>query len=231
MTKPLAITNFDFSKSPAKRADLIRAWVPEIEEIANVTITDDKFKSFLLAAIRLGAKRQSLNILTVEKLSNIAGYSRSTFFRLFESQTQFFLRGYQLSCLLSIKVYEKHLSDQVLDLDAFCTFTTDVFFGANFTISPEIIQFLWRKHKRSQAEFHPHLQELARIMQAYLQQNSPTKNIQIDIDELTAVITLLDLDILTARLENDPLLGTADHYLRLKRLLRGYFLSLNEAAA
>ena len=82
MTKPLAITNFDFSKSPAKRADLIRAWVPEIEEIANVTITDDKFKSFLLAAIRLGAKRQSLNILTVEKLSNIAGYSRSTFFRL-----------------------------------------------------------------------------------------------------------------------------------------------------
>jgi len=52
---------------------------------------------------------------------------------------------YQLTCLLSTKVYEKHLHKQQLSLDKFCKFT-DVFYGVNYTIPHEILQMMWGEH-------------------------------------------------------------------------------------
>jgi len=221
----LAITAFDFHEVPADPDALIQAWMPEIEQAAYSYVADDRFVAFLVAALRLGSRSKSLEGLNLMRLVEAAGYSRSTFFRLFESYTGFLLKGYQLTCLLSTKVYANHLADQPRTLDEFCAFTTDVFFGANCTISNEILRTLWREHSLTHAEFHPHVGELAPLIQVYLAQNLQTSHLQIDVEELNSVLINLDLVILNARLNNDPKWGTPQYYRKLRKMLLGYLLT------
>lgn len=225
MPQPLAITDFDFSTQPADQDALIKAWVPEIEAAAADHVPDDRFVAFLTAALRLGARSKSLEGFNLMQIVEKSGYSRSTFFRLFEGYTSFLFRGYKLSCLLSTKVYARHLTAQERSLDEFCTFTTDVFFGANCTIPNEIVQMLWQEHNLAHQEFHSHLSELAPIMVRYLAQNPQTRHLEIDVDEFDGVLKSLDLDILTARLEDNPLWGTPFHYKKLRKMLRGYLVA------
>lgn len=221
----LSITGFDFRVAPADPDALIAAWMPEIEQAAHHYVPDDKFIAFLVAALRLGARSKSLEGLNLMRLVEAAGYSRSTFFRLFEGHTGFLLKGYQLTCQLSTQVYAKHLADQPRSLDEFCEFTADVFFGANCTIPDEIIKMLWKEHAKSQEEFHPHLTGLAPIMRDYLRGNPATAHLDINLDELAGVIKSLDLDILTARLDSDPQWGTPLYYNKLRKMLMGYLLT------
>lgn len=225
MTQTLAITDFDFSTQPADQDALIKAWVPEIEATAADHVPDERFVAFLTAALRLGARSRSLEGFNLMQIVEKAGYSRSTFFRMFEGYTAFLFKGYKLSCSLTTQVYARHLVSQERTLDEFCTFTTDVFFGANCTIPNEIVQMLWREHKMSHLEFHSHLSELAPIMARYLAQNPQTRHLEIDIDEFDGVIKLFDLDILTARLEGNPLWGTPHYYNKLRKMLRVYLIA------
>lgn len=221
----LSITGFDFREAPADLDALIRAWMPEIEQAAHKYVPDDKFIAFLVAALRLGARSKSLEGLNLMRLVEAARYSRSTFFRLFEGYTGFLLKGYQLSCQLSHNVYAKHLGNTPRTLDEFCTFTADVFYGANCTIPQEIIQMLRNEHGKTQDEFHPHLTGLAPIMRDYLKANPATAHLDIDLDELAGVVKNLDLDILNARLNNDPKWGTPQYYHKLRKMLLGYLLT------
>ena len=225
MTISLAITNFDFETQPADADALIAAWLPEIESAALTHVPDDRFVAFLTAALRLGAHSKSLKDFNMMEVVERAGYSRSTFFRLFEGYTGFLLKGYQLTCLLSTKVYETHLKEQQLTLDAFCKFTADVLFGANCTIPNEILQMLWREHDLTHQEFHPHVVGLAPIVQNYLSRNPDTQHLQIEVDELKGVLNSLDLVILNARLEDNELWGTPSYYKKLRKMLKGYLIA------
>ncbi|MDA9019694.1 hypothetical protein N9H60_00740 [Flavimaricola sp.] len=220
-----SILEFNFEADPADSDALIQAWMPEIEAAAAEYVPDDRFMAFLVAALRLGARSKSLKGLNVLKIVEKAGYSRSTFFRLFEGHTPFLLRGYQLTCLLSVKVYEQKLNERERDLDDFCKFTADIFFGANSTVPHEIIQMLWREHNLSHNDFHPHVAELAPIMHRYLRKNVHTQHLKIDLDELDGVLNNLDLSILNARLENNERWGTPYYYKKLRSMLKGYLLT------
>ena len=221
----LAIINFDFQTQAADQDALIAAWMPEIEAAALTHLPDNRFVAFLTAAMRLAAHSKSFQGLSVNKLAETAGYSRSTFFRLFEGRTRSLLKTYQLSCLLSTKVYEKHLAVQELGLDEFCTFTTDVFYGATCTIPHAILQMLWREHNLTHQQLHPHLTGLAPIVRDYLAQNPQTQHLQIDADELGGVLSNLDLVILNARLEDDDRWATPFYYKKLRKMLKGYLLA------
>ena len=225
MTQTLPIIAFDFANEPADQDRLIQAWLPEIEQQAIHHVPDDRFISFLIAALRLGARSKTLEGFNMMQLVQKAGYSRSTFFRLFEGYTSFLLKGYQLTCSLSTKAYETHLNERTLNLDEFCAFTADVFYGANCTIPNEIIQMLWKEHDLTQEAFHPHLADLAPIMHRYLKGNEATQHLDIDLEEFAGVLKTLDLAILNARLNDDPDWGTPYFYKKLHKMLKGYLLS------
>lgn len=154
-----------------------------------------------------------------------SGYSRATFFRMFEGFTGFLLNGYQLTCVLSTKVYVHNLNQQQLSLEEFCTFTADVFFGANCTIPNQIVQMLWNEHRLSHAKFHPHVVDLAPVIRTYLAHNPQTQHLQIDMVELDGVMKNLDLVFLNARLDDEELWGTPFFYKKIRRMLHGYLLT------
>lgn len=225
MSGSIPITDFDFETHDADMDALIAVWLPEIEAAAEAHVPDDRFMSFLVAVLRLGARSKSLKGFNMMEVINKAGYSRSTFFRLFEGYTGFLFKGYQLTCRLSTIVYQQHLQDQELSLDEFCTFTTDVFFGANCTIPHEVIQMLWREHDLTHLEFHPHLTELAPMIRDYLAANPQTAHLSVDVEELDGVLKTLDLVILNARLEDNALWGTPFYYKKLRKMIKGYLIA------
>ena len=147
----LPITNFDFETKTADQDLLIKAWMPEIEQAALTHVADSRTTAFVIALLRAAARSKSFKNLNMMELIQKSGYSRATFFRMFEGYTGFLLKGYQLTCMLSTRVYIKYLKEQQLSLDEFCTFTTDVFFGANCTVPNEVVQMLWQEHSVSHA--------------------------------------------------------------------------------
>lgn len=219
------IDAFNFEIEPAN-VELIRsAWISEIEQAALSYLSDNRMISFLTAAMRLGSQSKNPSHINLFELVEYAGYSRSTFFRLFENYTGFLLKSYQISCALSVRVYYDHLKPKQLNLEDFCNFTATVFYGANCTIPNEILKMLWQEHNKSHAEFHPHLSKLTKYMHNYLQNNPQTQHLKIDIRELQGLIKNLDLIILNARLENDEQWGTPFYFVKLRKMLHGYFLS------
>lgn len=62
-------------------------------------------------------------------------------------------------------------------------------------------------------------------MAGYLSRNSQTQHLTINEAELNGVVHNLDLDILTARLESNPDWGAPFYYQKLKKLLKGYFIT------
>ncbi|HSG04314.1 MAG TPA: hypothetical protein VLA39_11375 [Marinobacterium sp.] len=216
------ILSFDFEVSQADQDELIQAWLPEIEQAALTHVADDRMTAFFIAALRIGSKTKSMRGLSLMKVAEKAGYSRSTFFRIFESNTHFLLKSYKLACLLSTRVYADYLNRKEMDFDEFCKFTTDVFYGANCTVPHDILKMLWKENESSHIQFHPHVSEIAPLIGDYLKQNHKIEITALDVKELDGVLKSLDLVILNARLEDDPLWGTPYYYRKLKNMLSGY---------
>jgi len=222
MKNKIAITNFDFETQRADPDNLINVWIPEIEAAAEVYVKDDRFLAFLLAGLRLGGRFKTVKGLRLTDIVKTAGYSRSTFFRIFGGRPRFLCKGYQLTCLLWVKVYAKYLNQQELNLDDFCKFTMDVFYGASCSVPNEVLLAVWREHNGTHSTFHPHLAELATVIHSYLGQNRETQHLKIDTTELDAVLRSLDLIVVNARLEDSDLWRTPLYYNTLSKMLKGY---------
>lgn len=225
MTKQPTITSFSFEVAPPSQFALTKAWLPEIEKAASSSDLDVRRATFVVAIMRLGANSQTIEKIKLNAVIKLAGYSRSTFFRLFGNHNGFLLDAYQLICLLAINVYAKHLKEQQLNVADFSKFTTDICYGAACTIPREILKVLWCENAISHRKFHPHLSELTSVIFSYLTQNAQTKHLKIDVDELDGVLKTLDLELLHARLEDNSFWGSPLHYKKIKKMLYGYLAS------
>ena len=72
------------------------------------------------------------------------------------------------------------------------------------------------------AEFHPHVADLAPLIQSYLNRNPQTQYLQIDVEELNGVLKSLDFVMLNARIEDNAQWGTPFYYKKLTKMLQGY---------
>ena len=169
------ISEFNFESTIPDIDTHIQMWLPEVEKAARSFVANDRYQAFFLAALRMAASTKSLKGFSVPNLAKKAGYSRSTFFRLFEGYSGFLIQGYQLTCLLSVKVYEDQLRNRPMTLEAFSKFTADIFYSANCTVPNEVCTMLWKEHGKSHAEFHPHLSLIGPIVTDYLQKTPPLR--------------------------------------------------------
>ena len=222
------ITDFSIPEGVPDPDHLIQAWLPEIEIAARDFIPNDKVQAFFLAALRMSAKSKSLAAFNLFAIVDRSGYSRSTFFRLFEGYTGFLLSGYQMTCSLSIKVYAKYLSQKAMTLDEFIEFSADVLYGANCSIPNEITKTLWTESEQDHLVFHKHLKELASVMQNYLNWNPATSKLPIEEDDILEVVRMLDWELLQARVDGSEQFPSIPHYWRLRRILAGYLKQFEE---
>lgn len=219
------ITDFSFENGLPDPDELTRAWLPEIEKAASAHVAESKLQIFFIAALRVGAKSRGLANFNLKEVIELSGYSKSTFFRIFEGHTAFMYEAYLLTAKLSFKVFEKHLVTRERSLEDVARFTTEMFYGANCTVPSEFTELLWEEHGGLHSEFHPHLVELPPILLRYLRNNGPTQHLNISEAELLGVIQTLDWDMLNARIDPSKTFPSVEQYDRLRKMFYGMLVA------
>jgi len=220
------ITDLNLDTAFPSQRELIDAWLPEIQEAAKLHAPQDHFLAFFYVSLAFVAKNEGISGLNLKSLVYHSGYSKSSFYRLFDGYSSFLMDVYQTTRLLGVKVYLKHLKARPMDLETFITFSANVLYSANAALPGDLSKLLWEGRSIDHIEFHPHLSEAAQGIADYLNSNPQTSHMGILQEDMFELLRTLDWDMLQAFIKEDPSCPSQAHYRHLRRLFRGYLLQL-----
>lgn len=226
-----SVTDLCLDRHFPTQGDLINAFLPEIEEAAKAHVPEDHFLAFFYASLRIAAKAENFTGLNLKALVYHTGYSRSTFYRLFDGYSAFMMNVYQLTRLLGVKVYAKHLTAREMTLEEFADFSANLMYSANAALPPDLCKMLWDGREVDHLEFHPHLPEAASVITTYLNTNPQTSHMTVRQEDIFELLRMLDWDMLQAFATADPKCPSQPHYRHIKRLFRGYLFQLAAQSA
>ena len=201
---------------------LTSLWADEIAKAATEHIADNRWEAFALSGIRQYANANSLAEVKIANLAKQAGYSKSTFFRIFDNLTKYQLRLYQLVSQLSVEVYEQRLFAKPRSPLDFANFTINLFYSADCTIPNEWVAMLWEKYGHlGHDNFHPQLSDISRTITEYTQKHRSLGYANLSASDVHAVVCLYEREILESRLAPQPSFPSPGQSLRWKRMLFG----------
>jgi AraC-like DNA-binding protein len=206
------------------QTDLVtRVWADEIAKAASEHIADSRWEAFALAGIQQYANASSLSEVKIANLVKQAGYSQSTFFRLFDNLTKYQLRLYQLVSQLSAEVYAQKLFAKPRPPLEFAEFTINLFYSADCTIPNDWVATLWRKYGHLGHEsFHPQMMHISRTMARYIEQHKALGYNELAVSEVHAVVCLYERELLESRLGATPSFPQVRQARRWKDMLFGF---------
>ena len=203
--------------------DLVtRVWADEIANAASDHIADSRWEAFALAGIQQYANASSLAEVKIANLVKQAGYSRSTFFRVFDNLTKYQLHLYQLVSQLSTEVYAKRLFAKPRPPLEFAEFTINLFYSADCTIPNDWVATLWKKYGHvGHEKFHPQLSDISRTIAQYTQEHRSLGYNELAVSDVHPVVCLYEREVLESRLGAQPSFPAARQARRWKDLLFG----------
>jgi AraC-like DNA-binding protein len=203
--------------------DLVTSlWADEVAKAASERIADNRWEAFALAGIRQYAHAETLAEVKIANIVKQAGYSRSTFFRIFDNLTKYQLRLYQLVSQLSVDVYAERLFAKPRSPQEFARFTVNLFYSADCTIPNDWVAMLWKKYGHlGHDSFHPQLPDISRIITQYTQKHRALGYAQLTMSDVHSVVCLYEREVLESRLGPRPSFPSAAQSLRWKRMLFG----------
>lgn len=203
--------------------DLVtRVWADEIAKAASEHIADSRWEAFALAGIRQYANASSLAEVKIANLVKQAGYSKSTFFRVFDNLTKYQLHLYQLVSQLSTEVYAQRLFAKPRSPMEFAEFTIDLFYSADCTIPNDWVATLWKKYGHiGHEKFHPQMINISRTIVSYTQEHRALGYKVLSVPDVHAVTCLYERDVLESRLGSQASFPSARQVRRWKDLLFG----------
>lgn len=198
-------------------------WVDRIEEVLPRFVPDGMRQSFILALLRLYLKARSHRTVTVEKLTKKSGYSKSTFFRKFNTFTRFQFDVYQLLGRVLVHIYTEELLKRTMGPWEFSEFTVNFFYSASCSLPSEQVDVLWEKYGLQDIHtFHPHLAILPAVIDKYCKMHADLGYGNVSQEELQEIIRVFDSDMLGRHLrQNDSKLSAA-HCRSWKMMLYGF---------
>ncbi|NHQ75907.1 hypothetical protein HAT86_15765 [Roseovarius gahaiensis] len=201
---------------------LTSVWADEIAKAATQHIADNRWEAFALAGIRQYANATSLAEVKIANIAKQAGYSKSTFFRIFDNLTKYQLRLYQLVSQLSVEVYGQRLFAKPRSPLEFAHFTINLFYSADLTIPNDWVAMLWGKYGHlGHDKFHPQLPDIARKITQYTQKHRSLGYANLSVSDVHAVVCLYEREVLESRLGSQPSFPSPAQSLRWKRMLFG----------
>lgn len=201
---------------------LTSIWADEIAKAATQHIADNRWEAFALSGIQQYANASSLAEVKIANLVKQAGYSKSTFFRIFDNLTKYQLRLYQLVSQLSVEVYGQRLFAKARSPLEFADFTINLFYSADCTIPNDWVATLWNKYGHlGHDKFQPQLPDISKKIVEYAQQHRSLGYADVSLSDVHAVICLYEREVLESRLEPQPSFPSAEQSLRWKRMLFG----------
>lgn len=198
-------------------------WINQIEEVLPRFVACDMRQSFVFALLRLYLKARSSRNVTVDKLTKTSGYSKSTFFRKFNTLSRFQYDVYQLLGRILVHIYTEALLKKAMDPWEFSEFTINFFYTAHCSVPSEQVDMLWEKYgSRDIHAFHPHISLVPQVISQYITTHKDLGYGNISQDELNEIVRVFDSDLLGRHLQNNDSKLSAAHCRSWKMMLYGF---------
>lgn len=201
---------------------ITRIWVEEIDRVMAGSRLDFRFETFLRAGIRIYASAMGRRV-SMREIYETAGYSKSTFHRIFDSFPRYQLKLYQFLCQSAIEVYRQKLNEKARTPEEFCSFTKNIVYSSHVTVPSGLLRRIYNLNAPiSPTEFHPHVDVMAEVMFDYMRKHQALGYRRVSFQSLRQLIRTLDYDILASKLDQPTSFPSVEQAERLERLLFAY---------
>lgn len=213
----------DIREFISKPDEVTKLWIKEIENALDHRKMDFRYETFLRAGMKIYSVAQDLKAVSVRDVYETAGYSKSTFHRIFDTFPRYQLKLYQSLCDLAIDVYERHLSVKRRSPEEFCRFSLNVIYSSHLTVPSAFLANVYHINAPiTPQDFHPHVSRMAEVMHSYMRENSSEGFRRVNFSGFREVIRTLDYDILFSKIEQPATFPSVEQADRLERLLLAY---------
>ena len=213
---------FDVEDYLAETDLITSVWADEISKAASQHIADNRWEAFALAGIRQYASAQSLTEVKIANLAKQAGYSRSTFFRVFDNVTKYQFHLFKIVSSLSVDVYQDRVFSKHRSPLEFVNFTINLFYSADCTIPNDWVETLWKRYGHCGFDdFNPQLPKISKVIKQYIQDHPGLGYADISEADIHAFVRLYERDILESRLGPTPIFPSESQSSRWKRMFLG----------
>ena len=213
---------FDVCEHLSETDAITRLWIGEIDRVMGRSSIDFRFETFLRAGIRIYAGAMGRRV-SVKEIYETAGYSKSTFHRIFDSFPRYQLKLYQFLCQSAVEVYRERLNLAARTPEEFCRFTKNVVYSSHLSVPSNLLRKIYQLNAPiSPSDFHPHLDIMAEVMHDYIRAHLSLGYRRLTFSSFRELIRTLDYDILASKLDQPSTFPSAEQADRLERLLLAY---------
>lgn len=175
---------------------IARNILKDIEISAATEVSGNAKRAFLAAALRSATKPQSTHGLHLKNIINASGYSRATFFRVFESNNAFRAECYMVFSALAVSTLERHLKGKERTAEDFAIFASSAISGIYHSLIKPFhgqIEGTTDAIGKSAPDVPHHL---SHVISDYLRTNPRTRHLQISKTEIRICLRAIEIELL-----------------------------------
>lgn len=199
-------------------------WLDEIESRISSLHLDFVKETFLRAGLRAYRLTYGKKFSAKEVYIK-AGYSKSTFHRMFDTFPAYQLKIYHFIADMAVDIYADCLERKERTPEEFCRFTRDCIYSSHLAAPKSIVADVYRINSPITPErFHPYVPKTSEVMYEYIRQRRDLGYGEFSKDGLTEVIRTLDYDILFSKVNDCGVFPNIEQANRLERMLLAYII-------
>lgn len=221
----LSLDDIDLGEHLSDPELLMNTWTAELEEAIKRRKYNIATEAFSIAAIRLYRDRNYQEKRPgVKDISSVSGYSRSTFFRNFETLAGFQLWLYNQLGELVLEVLQQKTSGCKLPPDDYCALCAKIIYSSHAAVPERAFRELLLAHRNLDHEqINRYIDKGAATIHAYIVRNQELGYAQRSLAEVREVVRLLDFDIFYRRKNAPEHFPSLEQAKRLSNMLLGFF--------
>lgn len=199
------------------------AWRQIVERRLSAIVPEGRSETFIRSAILFYARSPSIVRVTADAIIAKAGFSRSTFFRVFGSFNEFQIKMYQYLCEIAAAEYLDLIKQRSLNPAQLADLTLSVIYSSNIAIpNAHFLNMVRGAPELKFSDFNKSTQRLSVGLHDYIIKHKHLGYAEFDVIELHALLETLDFDIFNQRVSNDRVFPSAEQAKRLRKMFLGF---------
>jgi AraC-like DNA-binding protein len=199
------------------------AWRQIVERRLSSVVPESKSETFIRSAILFYARSPSVVRVTADVIIAKSGFSRSSFFRVFSSYTDFQIKMYRYLCVIAAMEYLSIINRRQLNPGQLADITLSVIYSSNIAIpNSHFLNMVRGAPELKYTDFNQATPIIAAGLHEYIEKHRHLGYACVSLSELQGLLDTLDFDIFNQRVSPSGGFPSAEQARRLRKLFLGF---------
>ena len=204
-------------------AKIQEVWRQIVEQRLSAVVPESKSETFIRSAILFYTRSPMAVRVTADVIIAKAGFSRSSFFRIFKSFGDFQVKMYRYLCNIAALEYLSIINRMQLNPTQLADITLSVIYSSNIAIpNSHFVNMVRSAPELKYTEFNQSTPILAAGLYDYMEKHKHLGYACVDLSEIQALLDTLDFDIFNQRVSPEKTFPSAVQARRLRKLFFGF---------